>query len=110
MTGAEKEAQDKDKGKGKRKGKGESDIDDKPHEVSADLAEIIGTKKGAQLSRPQVVKKLWAYITEQKLQDPGNMGVFTPAITMKPIFGEEKVRCLGVSKYLKGHLTDPKPN
>ena len=65
LTGAEKEGQDevkgRRKGKGKAKKKAKSD-DDKPREVSAQLAKIIGTEKGAQLSRPQVVKKLWAYI------------------------------------------------
>ena len=37
--------------------------------VSDTLAKIIGTKKGEQVSRLQVVKKLWAYITEKDLQD-----------------------------------------
>ena len=113
MTGAEKEGQDKvkgrRKGKAKAKKKAKSD-DDKPREVSAQLAKIIGTEKGAQLSRPQAVKKVWAYISKQKLQDPGNMGFFTPDITMRPIFGDVKVRCLGVSDYLTGHLSDPKPS
>ena len=39
--------------------------------VSKDLAAIIGTKKGEQVSRPQVVKKLWAYLKEKNLQVSG---------------------------------------
>merc|ERR1712105_179377 len=33
-----------------------------PLNVSPELALIIGTKKGEQVSRPQVIKKLWAYL------------------------------------------------
>ena len=32
----------------------------KPLNVSDTLAKIIGTKKGEQVCRPRVVKKLWA--------------------------------------------------
>ena len=53
------------------------------------LAKIIGTKKGEQVSRLQVVKKLWAYITEKDLQDNEARQWFTPDKTMKPVFGTE---------------------
>ena len=110
MAVAEKEAQDKGRRKGKAKKKAKSD-DDKPREVSEQLAMILGTEKGAQLSRPQAVKKLWAYIAQQKLQDPKNMGFFAPDTKLRAIFGEGKVRCLGVSDYLSDHLlSDPKPS
>ena len=39
-----------------------------PLDVSPQLAKIIGTAKGEQVSRPQVVKKLWAYLKEKNLQ------------------------------------------
>ena len=55
--------------------------------VSDTLAKIIGTKKGEQVSRLQVVKKLWAYITEKDLQDNEARQWFTPDKTMKPVFG-----------------------
>ena len=42
-----------------------------PLDVSTALAKIIGTKKGEQVSRPQVVKKLWAYLKEKNLQVSG---------------------------------------
>ena len=39
-----------------------------PLDISTALAKVIGTKKGEQVSRPQVVKKLWAYLKEKELQ------------------------------------------
>merc|ERR1711862_1029144 len=49
-----------------------------PLNISPELAKIIGTKKGEQVSRPQVIKKLWAYLKEKNLQDPTNKQFFTP--------------------------------
>merc|ERR1711973_338451 len=75
--------------------------------VSTQLAKIIGTKKGEKISRPQCVKRLWAYLKEKELQDPENKQWFTPDDTMAPIFGEKKIKCFSMSKYLKEHLTNP---
>ena len=49
----------------------------------------------------QCVKRLWAYLKEKELQDPENKQWFTPDDTMAPIFGEEKIKCFSMSKYLK---------
>ena len=79
-----------------------------PLDISDELAKIIGTAKGEQLSRPQVIKKLWAYLKEKNLQDPEMKQWFTPDKTMQPIFGKEKIKCFSMSKYLKEHLTQRK--
>jgi len=76
----------------------------KPMGISPALAAIIGSKHGEKLSRPQVVKKLWAYIKENNLQDPDNKQLFTPDSVMEPVFGKEKLRAFGLAKYLKNHL------
>jgi upstream activation factor subunit UAF30 len=73
--------------------------------VSEDLAKIIGTGKGEKISRPQVTKKLWAYLKEKKLQDPENKQWFTPDKTMATVFGTDKIKCFSMAKYLKEHLT-----
>ena len=49
----------------------------------------------------QCVKRVWAYLKEHKLMDPENKQWFTPDDTMSPIFGEEKIKCFSMSKYLK---------
>merc|ERR1711892_182742 len=77
----------------------------KPLKLSAELATLVGAKKDEKLSRPEVVKRLWAYIKEKKLQDPENKQFFKPDKIMEPIFGKEKVRAFGMAKHLKGHLT-----
>lgn len=76
----------------------------KPLGLSDELADLIGAKKGEKLSRPEVVKRLWAYIKEKKLQDPENKQFFNPDKKMQPIFGNEKVRAFGMAKHLKAHL------
>merc|ERR1711872_644626 len=78
-----------------------------PLNISPELAKIIGTKKGEQVSRPQVIKKLWAYLKEKNLQDPENKQFFTPDKAMEGIFGSERQKCFGMSKHLKEHLTNP---
>merc|ERR1712243_158291 len=72
--------------------------------VSEGLAKIIGTKKGEKISRPQVIKRLWAYLKDKNLQDPENKQFFTPDSTMSPIFGTERIKCFSMSKYLRSTL------
>merc|ERR1712180_87913 len=78
----------------------------KPLNLSDDLADLVGTKKGEKLSRPEVVKRLWAYIREKKLQDPENKQYFFPDEKMKPIFTEDRIRAFGMAKHLKEHLSN----
>ena len=44
---------------------------------------------------------------EANLQDPENKQFFTPDATMEPVFGNERIKCFSMSKYLKEHLTNP---
>merc|ERR1712058_82926 len=75
-----------------------------PLDISDDLAKIIGTAKGEQVSRPQVIKKLWAYLKEHNLQDPENKQWFTPDKKMAKVFGTERMRAFTMSKFLGNHL------
>ena len=54
---------------------------------SAALAEIVGAKP---LPRTEVVKKLWAYIKKQGLQDAKNKRQINADDKLKPIFGGKK--------------------
>ena len=79
-----------------------------PLEISPALAKIIGTEKGEKLTRGQVVKKLYAYIKEEGLQDAEYKMYFRPDKTMKPVFGEDTLRMCHMMKHLKEHLTSAK--
>ena len=54
---------------------------------SAALAEVVGNKP---LPRTEVVKKLWAYIKKNGLQDAKNKRQINADDKLKPIFGGKK--------------------
>merc|ERR1711994_83812 len=77
----------------------------KPMTLSPELATIVGAKKDEKLARSEIIKRLWAYLKEKKLQDPENKQYFTPDKTMEPVFGKDRIKAFGMSKYLKEHLS-----
>lgn len=77
----------------------------KPLTLSKELTAMLGEKEGVKLSRPEIVKRVWAMIKENKLQDPENKQFFVPNKKMQPIFGTDKVRAFGMAKHLKAHLS-----
>merc|ERR1712141_197526 len=77
----------------------------KPMKLSADLADIVGTKEA---SRAQCIKELWAYLKKHNLQDAENKQYFTPDKKMAKIFGTEKIRAFGMAKFLEAHLSEIK--
>merc|ERR1711909_219598 len=74
--------------------------------LSPELADLVGAKKGETMSRPEVVKRIWAYLKKNKLQDPDNKKYFTPDAKCEPIFGKDKILAFGMAKYLKDHLSN----
>lgn len=73
----------------------------KPLLPSAALALIIGA---AALPRTQVVKKLWAYIHTNKLQDTTNRRNINADAKLKPIFGKNQVSMFEMTKLVNKHL------
>jgi len=51
------------------------------------LAEVVGNKP---MPRTEVVKKLWAYIKKNNLQDPKQKRMINADDKLKPIFGGKK--------------------
>jgi len=74
-----------------------------PKKLSPELAAIIGKKEA---SRAEVMKLLWAYIKEKNLQDPENKQFFTPDEKMAKVFGADKIKRFGMTKFLSPHLSD----
>lgn len=73
----------------------------KPLLPSAALALVIGA---AAIPRTQVVKKLWAYIHTNKLQDTKNRRNINADAKLKPIFGKNQVSMFEMTKLVNKHL------
>lgn len=72
-----------------------------PLTPSASLALVVGKNP---LPRTAVVKKLWAYIKKNKLQDKVNKRIVNADEKLKAIFGKAKVNMFEMMKLLKKHL------
>ena len=70
---------------------------------SAELAKIVG---GSALPRTEVVKKLWAYIKKNDLQDKTNKRNINADETLKAIFGGKSVvNMFEMTKLVSKHLS-----
>jgi len=75
----------------------------KPMTVSADLAAVVG--KGP-MARSEVVKKLWAYIKKNNLQDPTNKRNINADADLKKVFGgKATVNMFEMTKLVSKHLS-----
>jgi chromatin remodeling complex protein RSC6 len=69
---------------------------------SADLAQIVGSKA---LPRTEVVKKLWAYIKKNNLQDKKNKRNINADESLKKVFGGKSVvNMFEMTKLVSKHL------
>jgi len=74
----------------------------KPLPPLPELAAVVGP---GQLSRGEVVSKIWVYIKKNNLQDPKNKRDILADAKLKPIFGgKDKVSMFEMNKHLAGHL------
>jgi upstream activation factor subunit UAF30 len=75
----------------------------KPLTPSADLAAIVGDKG---LPRTEVVKKLWAYIKKNGLQDQKNKRQINADDKLKKVFGgKSSVSMFDMTKLVSKHLS-----
>jgi chromatin remodeling complex protein RSC6 len=73
----------------------------KPLTPSANLAAVVGA---TPLPRTEVVKKLWAYIKKNDLQDSKNRRNINADDKLKPIFGKAQVTMFEMTKLVSKHL------
>ena len=74
----------------------------KPLTPSAELAAVVGS---GQLSRGEVVSKIWDYIKKNNLQNPQNTREIVADAKLKPIFGgKDRVSMFEMNKHLAKHL------
>lgn len=75
----------------------------KPLSVSAELAAVVG--KGP-MPRSEVVKKLWAYIKKNDLQDSKNKRNINADENLKKVFGGKAVvNMFEMTKLVSKHLS-----
>jgi upstream activation factor subunit UAF30 len=68
---------------------------------SADLAAVIGA---AAAARTEVVKKLWAYIKKNNLQNPKNKRNILADDKLKKVFGKNEVTMFELASLIGKHL------
>ncbi|KAI0880292.1 uncharacterized protein GGS22DRAFT_182389 [Annulohypoxylon maeteangense] len=73
----------------------------KPFNLSYPLAELCGEP---QLSRPQVVKKLWEHIKGNQLQDPNDKRQIRCDEMMQAVFKQARVDMFQMNKLVGNHL------
>ncbi|MEK7384727.1 MAG: SWIB/MDM2 domain-containing protein [Elusimicrobiota bacterium] len=75
----------------------------KPLTPSEKLAEVVGNKP---LPRTEVVKKLWAYIKKNNLQDKKNRRNINADAALKAVFGgKATVNMFEMTKLVSKHLS-----
>lgn len=75
----------------------------KPLNVSSDLEKVVG--KGP-MPRSEVVKKLWAYIKKNGLQDQANKRNINADANLKAVFGGKAVvNMFEMTKLVSKHLS-----
>jgi upstream activation factor subunit UAF30 len=76
--------------------------------VSKELAEVIGD---GPLPRTDVVKKLWAYIRKNNLQDPKERRMIVADEKLRVVFGgRERVDIFEINKLVNSHLGELDPS
>jgi len=75
----------------------------KPMTISAELAAVVGN---GPMPRSEVVKKLWAYIKKNNLQDPKNKRNINADANLQAVFGGKKVvNMFEMTKLVSAHLS-----
>ncbi|KAH7027238.1 DEK C terminal domain-containing protein [Microdochium trichocladiopsis] len=73
----------------------------KPFNLSEPLSELCGE---TQLSRPQVVSKLWEHIRANSLQDPADKRQIICDEKMNAVFKQAKINMFQMNKFIGSHL------
>jgi len=72
--------------------------------LSEPLAVVVQAER---MSRPQVVKQLWAYIKDRDLQEPTNKRNIVCDDNLRAVFSKDKIDMFAMNKVLGQHLHEP---
>ena len=73
----------------------------KPLTPSSTLAAVVGA---SPMPRTEVVKKIWAYIKKNNLQDAKNRRMINADDKLKPLFGKASINMFEMTKIVSKHL------
>lgn len=73
----------------------------RPHTLSTEMADFIGEPR---LSRPEVVKKIWAYAKENDLLDPSNKKEIVCDAKLQHLLGVQRAKMLQLTTYVNKHV------
>ncbi|KAA6411945.1 MAG: hypothetical protein FRX48_04095 [Lasallia pustulata] len=77
----------------------------KPLTLSASLSALLDGE--IQLSRPETVKRIWAYVRERDLQDPNDKRQIRCDEAMRAVFKQDRVHMFTMNKILSQNLYNP---
>lgn len=69
--------------------------------VSEELQAVVGAKT---LTRPEIVKKLWAYIKSNKCQDAQKKRIINPDAKLSKVIGSKPVDMMKLAGLLSKHI------
>ncbi|CAJ1924536.1 unnamed protein product [Sphenostylis stenocarpa] len=74
----------------------------KPSKVTPEMAAIVGVK---EIARTQALKRIWAYIKDNNLQDPEDKRTINCDEKLKKVFeGRDRVGMLDVARLISPHF------
>jgi len=71
------------------------------YSVTTELQAIVGSGK---LTRPQIIKKLWAYIKSHKLQDAKKRRIINPDSKLAEVLGKKPIDMLKMAGAINKHI------
>ncbi len=96
-----KRTKTKAKKKGSTGGKRKSGLSQTAYSLSPELQAVCGSRS---LTRPQIVKKLWAYIKSHKCQDTKNRRLIVPDKKLSEVIGKKPVDMMKLAGLLSKHI------
>ena len=86
----------------RKKRKASSGLTKIKYSVSASLAAVVGS---GTHTRPQIVKKIWAYIKSHKCQDTKNKRMIKPDAKLAKVIGNKPIDMMKLAKHLSKHIS-----
>ena len=72
--------------------------------LTPDLANLINANRGDNMSRPDISKRIFDYIKENKTYFKGNKQIIVPDEKMAKVFGRNKMKAYSLDKELNKYL------